>query len=1078
MKRIKYLLLLLSLFFTTAAFSQQKQKKVTLSLKNVTVNAALNALKAQTGLSYWFDAKNVDLQKVVSVKVKSASIKDALKSILRGQKVQYQIKDGHIVIYKVDKGMNQQIVKHENLHKVTGKVTDSQGRTLPGVSVVIKGTTTGTITDMNGNFTFQDVSSNATLVFSFVGMKSAEIAVGDQSVINVSLSESSTALNEVEVIGYGTVKKQDATGSVATVSSSDFNPAVVNSPEQLISGKVAGVVVTSNSGAPGVSSTIRIQGGSSLYASNDPLYVIDGVPIESTTAAGSPGPLSTLNPNDIQSVTILKGASATAIYGSRASGGVILITTKKGGKKFTVSYNVNVSVATLPKTLNVLSANELRTAVKKYFPNSVDLLGTDPSINTNWQKQIFQTAIGQDHNVSISGTTGKLPYRVSLGYNNTDGILKTYNYKRTTMDVNLDPSLLKNRLKVHVHLSGSDNGNNFADQSAIANAVAMDPTKPVYNNNTRWRGYFTWTQNANADINGPAVALATPNPVAKLNLTDNTSTYLRTIDNLTLDYSVPFITGLHAHLNFGYDYGESTGHNNVMDSTAWTNAATVAGGQYSPYHQTNLNTTFEFYLNYNKYVNSIQSDFSLMGGYSYAHSRSEIIDSTMNAAKTVYSAVANISPTLYNLVSFYGRLNYTLKNRYLLTFTLRDDGTSRFGPGNKWGLFPALAAAWKINDEPFLKGHKNISLLKLRVGYGVTGQQQINEGNFPYLGTYMFGDTFTQYGLGNQFVTTVRPNPYDANIKWESTKDFNIGIDFGFFNNRLNGSIEYFNKITDNLISQVPPPAGTNFTNSLLSNVGNLSNSGFDFSIDGVIVQNKNWYWELDYNFSYDKVLITKLTENNIANYSIPQGFIQGSTNDYAQAFMVGQAPYVFYVYQQVYDKKGNPVEGVYVDRNHDGVINSSDLYPYKSPTPDVVMGISSTVKYKKWTFSFDGRVSLGNYVFNNIAANSTWNTVLHNADYLQNVTTQVYKTNFLYQNYHSDFYIQNASYFRMDNINLTYDFGKIIDNAVDLSANLTCQNAFTITPYQGLDPEINGGIDNNFFPRARTFVLGVNLHF
>jgi len=1052
---------------TMKAYSQTTN--VTLSFKNATVKQVLNDIEAKTTYHFLFNDQDVDVNRKVSLTDTKQDINDVLSQLFKGTDIVFRIEGKQIVL-----------TKHKPIARpIKGTVKDEKGEPVIGASVVIQGTTQGTITDVNGNFSLT-APANATLNVAYIGYETVKMPVEGKTQLVINLQQSAVALNEVVAIGYGQVKKSDATGSLSTVSSKDFNMGAISSPEQLLEGKSAGVVVTSNSGAPGISSTIRIEGGSSLYASNDPLYVIDGVPILSTTAAGSSGPLSTLNPSDIESFTILKDASATAIYGSRASGGVILITTKKGGKKLSITYNESTSIATVPKTLNVLNATDFRAAVAEHYPGSVDLLGTgtDQTSSTNWQNEIFQTALGQDHTLSISGTTGKLPYRVSVGYNNTDGILKTYNFNRTTMDVGLDPNFLNNSLKVHVNLNGTYNGNNFADQSAIANAVSMDPTKPVFNNNTAWRGYTTWTQNANSNPNGAAVALGTPNPVAQLNLTDNTSTVLRSIGSVSFDYHVPFIPELHANLNMGYDYSESKGHNNVQDSTAWTNNATVAGGYYNPYHQINQNTSFDFYLNYIKQINPIRSEFNLMAGYSYAHSYSSITDSTMNAAKTAYSAVATFSPTAVNLVSFYGRLNYTLMDKYLLTFTLRDDGTSRFGPGNKWGLFPAAAFAWKINDESFLKNSRVISELKLRLGYGVTGQQQINQGDFPYVGSYQFGDSFTQYGLGNQFITTVRPNGYDANIKWETTKNANVGLDYGFLNNRISGSIDVFNKITDNLISQVPPAAGTNFTNSLLSNVGSLNNKGLDFAINGTIISTHDWNWEVGYNISFDKVKITKLTSSNIPNYSIPQGFIQGSSNDNAQVFMVGQTPYAFYVYQQVYDKNGMPVEGVYVDRNHDGIINSSDLYCDHSPTPDAVMGISSRLKYKNWDFAFDGRVSLGNYVFNNVAANSTWNTVLHNADYLQNVTTQIYQTNFQYQEYHSDIYIQNASFFRMDDMSLGYNFGNLFNQKVNLRLSLTCQNVFVITPYKGLDPEINGGIDNNFFPRPRTYVAGLNLQF
>ncbi|SHH26572.1 iron complex outermembrane recepter protein [Chryseolinea serpens] len=959
---------------------------------------------------------------------------------------------------------------------ITGSVKSADdGNFLPGVNILEKGTSNGTVTDAQGNYSIL-VKENATLVFSFVGYASTEVQVGNQTTIAVTLSPDVSTLEEVVVVGYGTVKKTDASGSLAVVSSETFNKGVVNSPQELIMGKTAGVSVTTNSGAPGNTSTIRIRGGSSLSASNDPLIVIDGVPVSNTNLGGSPNILATLNPNDIENFTVLKDASATAIYGSRASNGVIIITTKRGGKDFKVNYSVTGTMYTAPKKVDVFSGDEYRALMNEQFPGNNAVLKLLGTANTDWQKEIFSTAYGQDHNLNLSGTAKKTPYRVSVGYNNTDGILNTYNFKRTTASIGLDPTLLDGSLKMNINVKRMYNQNNFADQAAIGNAIAYDPTQPVYNGNKRWRGYTTWTTGG---PEGNSINLAPGNPVARLDMTDNTSTVKRSIGNVKFDYALPFLKDLHANLNLGYDYSETKGHNNVRDSTQWIYLPTVAGGQINPYTATAKNQLLDFYLNYSKELPNINSKIDVMGGYSWSHFYSSGADSTMNQKSEAATRV-NVYETEYYLLSFFGRLNYTYKGKYILTGTLRDDATSRFAPENRWGLFPAFALAWKINEEGFMKESKTLSDLKLRLGYGITGQQDIYGNDYPYIPTYTRSDNAARYPFGSSFYNTLRPDGYDQNIKWEETTTINAGLDFGFFQNRLTGSLDVYEKKSDNLIAYIPIPVGTNFTSSLTTNVGSMKNRGIELNLSADIISTDNLQWTVGYNVTYNKNEITRLNLSNDPNFIIPLGNVGGTTSGTIQVQKVGYSRASFYAYQQIYDTNGKPIEDAYVDRNNDGVINTSDLYVYKKPDATVYMGINSRLNYKNWDFAFSGRASFGNYVYNNVAANSTYRTLYNSMEYLSNVSKLANDTKFTtaLNTRFSDYYIENASFFRMDNINFGYSFRELYKEKLNVRIGAGVQNVFVITKYKGLDPEISGGLDNNFFPRTRSFFLSLNATF
>ncbi len=965
---------------------------------------------------------------------------------------------------------------------ITGRVIDDENLPLPGATVALKGTALSAATDVNGYFKLTNAPSGAhVLVVSFIGYQSLEqpVTINGNLNVNLQLKSSSVLINEVAVIGYGTVKKTDATGAVDVVTAKDFNKGAVNSIQDAISGKVPGVVITSNSGAPGNTSTIRIRGTTSINASTDPLIVIDGVPVSNVPVGGTANILTAINPNDVENITILKDASATAIFGSRGSSGVIMITTKRGSKgAASVNYNATASLSVIPAEVPVYTADQFRTLVNQVYAGQTAVTSLLGNANTNWQNQIYQQAVGVDQNVSVSGSTKNMPYRISAGYDDADGVLKTYNFKRTTLAINLDPSFFDHTLNVHINVKGLYNLNNFADQTAIGGAINYDPTQPVYNGNTAYRGYTTWTTGGIKDINGPPVTLATANPVARLDETDNKSTNRRSIGNIQFDYKIPGVDGLRANLNLGYDYTLAFGHNNVLDSTQWIYLPVALGGQKINYNTVDRNTLGEFYLNYKKDLKSISSTIDATVGYSYSdfYTNGNTVQSAYNGADVTMFPYK----TDYKLISFFGRVNYTFEKKYELTFTLRDDGTSKFGPDYRWGVFPAAAFAWRIKDENFMKNSTVFSDLKLRLGIGTTGQQDLtNNDNYPYQSLFVQSDPSTRYQFGNNYYYTLRPSAYDAGIKWESTTTSDVGIDFGFFNNRLTGSIDGYYKKTSNLLDVVNVPVLTNFASTLLENIGSMQNVGGELGLNAILIAQKDLRWQLGYNVSFNKNKVLSLIGPNHPGYILPNqnAGISGTTSGVIQADEVGYPINSFYVFQQIYDKNGKPIEDGYVDRNGDGQINSADLYLDKSPDPKVLMGINSDISYKRFDFSFSGRLSLSNYNYNNVAANSTYRGLYSSLGYLSNQTTAAGATQFtnaLMTN-QSDYYIQNASFFRMDNMNLGYTFPGYAKNKLKLRLSAGVQNVFIITPYKGLDPEIAGGLDNNFFPRARIYQLGLN---
>lgn len=971
---------------------------------------------------------------------------------------------------------------------ISGKVTDAEsGEPLPGVTVLVKGTTVGTITNFDGEYVLS-VEKGVTVQYSYIGYKTSEFVVAEETTINVSLSTDTESLEEVVVVGYGTTKKKDLTGSIETVSADDFNKGAISSPQQLLNGKVAGVQITDGGGAPGSKSTIKIRGGSSLSASNDPLIIVDGVPIDNKDVSGMRNPLNVVNPNDIETFTVLKDASATAIYGSRASNGVVIITTKKGSTAgLHIDYSGNVSVATSTKTVDVLNADEYREVLAEKYPANTNLLG---DASTDWQDEIYRTALSTDHNVAVSGTvTDNLPYRASIGYNNSNGILDESNMTRYTGSLNLNPTFLDNHLRVNVAAKGMYIKNNFSNEGAIGGAISIDPTQPIYAEGyDDFGGYFAW-KNASGNPNPNAP----DNARAVIDQRMDKSIVKRFVGNVQFDYRFHFLPDLRANLNLGIDSskGEDDGGKQTYAGAAWDTEAFLRGGAYENYSQTKTNKLLDFYLQYSKDLDNISSRIDVMAGYSWQHFYTEEntaswFNNPDSEGLTVRDP-AQLTKNENYLVSFFGRMNYVLMEKYYLTFTLRDDGSSRFSKDNRWGLFPSLAVAWSISEEDFLKGNKTVSNLKLKLGYGVTGQQDIGS-DYGYFGTYKSGQSTAQYVYYNSTsgqyekvpITTIRPNGYDADLKWEETTTYNLGLDYGLFKGRVSGSLDVYLRKTKDLLNTIPVPAGANLTNELTTNVGSLENKGIEFSVNALVVDKEDFSWNIGANIAYNKNKITKLTQVDDPDYlGVQHGDISGGTGNKIKIHTVGRPAGSFFVYKQIYDTDGKPIEGLYEDVNNDGQFNESDLYVAGNAAPKVMLGLNTQLNYKNWDLTLSGRANLGMKVYNNIASNTGYYSRLQvNGEYLNNINKDVFNTGFTNAQYFSDYYVQDASFFRMDNITLGYKLNSLIGKKTNMRIYTSVNNVFVITDYDGIDPEIEGGIDNNIYPRPRTYMLGVNLSF
>ena len=986
---------------------------------------------------------------------------------------------------------------------VNGVVQDTQGEPIIGANILVKGTANGTITDLDGNFQLT-ADADALLVISYIGYITQELPA--QPVMNITLREDAEQLEEVVVIGYGSVKKNDLSGSVVAIKAEDMNKGAVTSPQELIQGKVPGLYVSAGDGQPGAGSSIRIRGGASLNASNDPLIVIDGVPVANDAAPGTPNALATINPNDIETFTVLKDASATAIYGSRASNGVILITTKKGTQdRIKVNYAGTFTVKDPYKRVKVMGAEEFRETTIWQYPLGTTLgdaaqamLNMYPNQSTNWQDEIFRTGLATDQNISVAGKVAFMPFRVSVGYNTERGTLRTSQYDRYTASMNLSPKFLDDHLSIDLNVKGTINKTRFAESGAVGAAAFFDPTKPVYNDTGRYNGYWTWETLAESDGTTTYYpnTLASVNPLAMLEQYRNRGTTNRSLGNLQIDYKIHGFEELRANLNLGYDVAKSTGSrfDTVGSPQAALNTTFKDIGQGATWNSLRRNLLLDFYVNYNKEFESIQSRIDAMAGYSWQHFYNSDYDITksnptdagekegwtyVDEERRFWQDGYHRIPKENYLVSFFGRLNWHYMDRYLLTATLRRDGSSRFSSNNRWGTFPSVAFAWTILNEPWMEPAKEVlSNLKLRLGYGVTGQQEI--GDYLYLPTYSLGTNPTGQYLGSYLL---KPNGYSPDLKWEETTTYNLGIDFGFLNNRITGTLEYYDKRTKDLLNSVSAPAGTNFTNIITANVGKMRNQGIEFNINAVAIQNKDFTWELGYNFTWNKSRITKLTATYNPDYpGIAAGNAPFATGTTIQYHQVGYAPSTFYLYQQVYDEKGHPIQNEVVDRNNDGEITQADQYMTgKSPMPKVFMGLNSQFKYKNWDFGFNLRANFGNYVFNGFAADHTTLAHFNNQGFINNYAVDAGKYGWtkISENYQktSDLYLENASFLKMDNITIGYTFDKFFTDKISGRVSASMQNVFTITGYNGLDPETSA-IDSNIWPRPRTFTIGLNLNF
>lgn len=955
--------------------------------------------------------------------------------------------------------------------KLSGQVVDDAKEPLIGVSILVVGTSIGTITDFDGNYTLVIPQGATQLKFSYVGYEAKTVTIPSAAMLNVQLQSDSQVLNDVIVIGYGTQRKSDLTGSVSNVSAKDFNAGLISSPEQLINGKVSGVQIMSNSGSPTAGSTIRIRGGASLNASNDPLIVLDGVPLESGGISGNTGNfLSLINPNDIENMTILKDASSTAIYGSRASNGVIIITTKKGSSdRMKVSFNTTNSVQTRTQLADMMNHDEfVNTINNRGTAAQKALLGT---ANTDWNNEIYHSAFGTDNNLSLSGRIAKvLPIRVSLGYYNQSGLLKTDKAERYTGSISLSPSFFKDYLKFNINVKGSMNNNRFANNAAIWAASTYNPTIPVYSGNQNFGGYNEAIDNTGLPVNAAVV-----NPLGMIEQNNSTSKVKRFVGNADVDYKMHFLPELKFHATVGYDYAEGKGAVYIPEEAM--QYYTTSGRDYAYGPQKNTNRLLTTYLNYNKYVESWKSSIDATAGYDYQFWESTSPQYSELNTKGEKQTTIKATDQRHALLSYYARLNYTFDSRYMVTATVRRDGTSRFSKDYRWGTFPSVALAWRVTEEAFLKNNPVLSNLKLRASYGVTGQQD-GIGNYNYLPVYTYSQEGAQVQFGNQWYNTYRPEAYVSNLKWETTSSWNAGFDFGFLKDRISGSFDFYTRQTKDLLATVPAPAGTTFGKTTLTNVGNVDSHGIEFSLNATPIQTKDWNWDLSFNMTWQKMKVKNLSlvkGNTSTNTSVGP-----SIDGYQfQTLSEGYAPYMFHVYHQLYDENtGKPIEGAYADLNGDGTINSSDLYRYHSPAPDYIFGFSTSLRYKNWNLGMGFRANVGNYVYNGMAMNTgAWSTVSYNSYQLNNLNRNYLETGFQSRQYLSDYYVENASFLKMDNLTLSYNFGRV-SKWLSLNMSAMVQNVFCITQYTGVDPEVPNGMDVSFYPRPRTFSLSLGLEF
>ena len=1000
---------------------------------------------------------------------------------------------------------------------VKGHVKDASGEPVMGATITVNGKAVG-ITDMDGNFSV-DAAPGTNLTFTYLGMTPQTVKASKE--MNITLADDSKSLNEVVVIGYGVAKKSDLTGSVTAIKPDSKNKGVVVNAQDMLTGKVAGVNITSNDGTPGGGAKIRVRGGSSLNASNDPLIVIDGLAMDNDGVKGLSNLLSVVNPQDIESFSVLKDASATAIYGSRGSNGVIIITTKKGrkGQKPTVSYSGSITISEKKNTIDVLNADEFRATVEKLYGKDSEAYSALGTANTNWQDLIYRTAISHDHNITVSGAAKSLPYRVSVGYTDQQGIVKTSDFKRATASLNLNPSFFQDHLTLNLNAKGMYARTLYTDGSVVSAAVRMDPTQDPYNFTSEYHknqlrdkdgnslldqtlknygGYFQWSKKAEyGDNTWPFTFDSTtqmPNPLSLLDQGSQIAHSRSFIGSADIDYKVHGFEDLRLHATLGADI--SKGRQSQSFATSCTNA--LYYGSYGGEEILKRNLSLSAYAQYYKDFNKIHH-FDIMAGYEWQHfwrsKNNDYVgyypetnnDASLAGTERPHTPYSEKSESY--LVSFFGRANYTLLDRYFLTATVRDDGSSRFK--EHWAWFPSFAFAWKANEEAFLKNANWLSDLKLRLGYGKTGQQAGSIGDYEWIPSYSISTGTNGFypvtGTGELY----RPNNYRPDLKWETTSTYNVGLDWGIMDQRLSGSVDWYYRKTTDLLNYAPLSSMAGYKNQAWQNIGSLKNTGVEAAITWRAIQTKDWFWTMTYNFTYNKNEITDLngvSENGapVVNTNIKVGDGSGA---YLQANQVGYAMNSYYVYQQVYDKNGKPIENCVVDRNGDGKINESDKYLYKSPAAPVTMGFSSRLEYKNWDFGFSLRASIGNYVYNNVEQSmSNMNTgewFSNSLKYFSNRMKSTVERN--WQTYEitsklSDYYVKNASFLKCDNITLGYSFNNLFKSSgwhgLSGRAYATASNVFTITNYDGLDPEVGDGNDNNLYPRPFSVVVGLSLNF
>ena len=970
---------------------------------------------------------------------------------------------------------------------IAGAVTTVDGgRPISGAQVTVVGTSRGGVTGEDGRYTIVVDPGTYRLRVRRIGFSpdSASGVVVTSGVVTTQdfrLNASAAVLGEVVSIGYGTVQARDLTGSVATATTKDFNTGRVVSPAELIRAKVPGVQVVDNN-EPGGGISIRIRGGTSTAyqgsASNEPLYVVDNVPLEvGGGASAGRNPLNFINPQDIESITVLKDASSTAIYGSRGSNGVVMITTKSGRSAPRFTYTGTASTSRVTGGPDMISADQFRAAVAQYAPYRSAMLG---SANSDWLGAVEQDATGYEHNLGVAGHRDDMNYRLSLGYLGQTGVLRGTDTQRASLSLNYADRLY-NSLNVRANVKGSRTKDQFTPNGVLGNAVAFPATQPIMTDS----GTFYEFRGAG----GAAITGVPNNPLSILSQVQDQGSGVRSVGDIEGEYEVPFLTGLTATVRGSFDM-------NRVDRYAFT--PTTVYSQLTSSNPGNIyrnineeqKTVLDAFAKYSRQFDMFSSNVDITGGYSTERFRGDYpsfsaIGLGSNLLGLYGIPSANEARPFYGinetrLISGFTRANLSLMDRYLLTGTIRGDKSSRFAGGHQYGVFPSAAFAWRIIDEPFFKGRTPLSDLKFRVAWGKNGNQPTR--NYVGYLAYTYGQVTAQPQLGNDFVTTIRPGSSDPNLTWETTTSMNYGFDYGFASDRFTGTIDYYTKKTTKLLFDVPTAAGVALSNHILTNIGSLTGHGFEIALNAKVFEGAEkgaFTWDANLNAATNSNKLVTIGRPGVTQ--LLTGGISGGVGTNIQVLQEGVPINSFLVYHQIGDTSGVPI---YQDRNGDGIINSSDLRPFHNPAPKWIFGHTSSMSWKGFDASTTLRAYLGNYVYNNVASNLGYYNILTLANAPTNLHASVLKTHFISPQYQSDIYVEDASFLRMDNLTLGYTLGpmrgfdalRVVEGARVFG---TIQNVFTTTKYTGVDPTAGvNGIDNNIYPRSRTFVGGVSLSF